>query len=631
MTPSSIVLLHFDEPADILPADALGNLDDLGVESGIVAPDVAETWCGVGRVFEQASTNALIAGDKSTLGTMLPRDCSIRVLISFVLTGANGPQTIISRGVNDGTTPERYAYGLEVEEQAGNAGFLEVRMFWQDASGAVVTAPPGVFQHVGDGKEIKLTATRRYETSGRVVVRYYVDSRMIGEFEMTSTISGGVSGTMTIGGRKSGGAWSRFLNGTIDELEVLDYELSADEVRATWERLTIHQPQGYATMRGLAPPGVGWFNNPSSDTAKRAKVVGQAIGLFVAAVEEFRATFLPSTCPAWLLPRWESLYVLTSKPLDSLDVRRARVLARMSAEDGYSIPALKAAFSIALGIDADDVEILEYLNERNDPFTSLVAERWTDGDVGTWSTSVGELALNVPSGTAIDISPAIGDCRLWTPLDRTDVGPVWFAAKVVSYTGVPSGSFVGLMLHRRTGNRTLWFGLYNNGTTIDLIRREGTIGAFGAAVSLATIAAGPVWLRIDLDPGGQDSDDVTPVALKLSWSTTGPSSGFTTVTTTAYPWYELAGFGAFTTSTPGADIDARFDDARIFVPKALAPFCWFAYRDPNLPGTYDPIAANALARVASPAHMYGAACASKHLLCGDPVSGLVGWTPMGES
>lgn len=632
MIPSTIVLLHFDEHEDVLPADALGNLNDLGIEPGIVVPSVEQTWCGVGRKFAQATTNALIAGDKSANGTMLPRNASIQALISLTLTGSAGPQTIISRGVNDGSIPERYAYGLEVGEQAGNPGYLEVRWFWSDASGVIVTAPPGVFQHAGDGKEIMLTATRRWEASGRIVVRYYVDSRMIAELDITSTISGGYTGTTTIGGRKSAGAWSRFLNGTIDELAVCDYELSADEIRATWDRLTVHQPSGYETFRGLAPPGVGWFNNPSSDIARRAKVVGQAIGLFVAAVEEFRATFLPGTCPAWLLPRWEALYAMSAKPLDSLDILRARVLARMAAEDSYSLPSLRAAFSVVFGMDADDVEILEPTNEWRDSFdASITAERWTSGAVGAWSVAGGELVLSVPSGTNVNQSPTLGDCRLWTPIDRTDVGPVWFSAKAASFVALPSGAFVGLCLHRRVGNKTLWFGLHSNGVSIRLVTCEGSItGGFSALTVLATIAAGPVWLRMSLDPGAQLATIDTAVPITMSWSTIGPSSGFADHVTTAYPWYDLAGFGAFTTATPAANVGARFDDVHVLVRNGLAPFVWFAYRNPALPGSYDLIGANALARNVSPAHELGAACASKSLIMGDPVFGLVGWTPMGN-
>lgn len=630
MTPSTIILLHFDEPSGISPADELGNLDDLGVEPGIVAPDVVQSWCGVGRRFLQAETNGLIAADVSSNGTLLPRDASVQALISLTLASAAGPQTIIARGVNDGSLPERYAYGLELEEQAGNPGFVEVRWFWSDAAGTVITAPPGVFRHAGDGAEILITATRRWEASGTVVVRYYVDSRLIADLRISSSIGGGFTGTTTIGARKSGGVWDRYLNGMIDELAVLDYELSADEIAATWQRLTVHQPAGYETFRGLAPPGVGWFDNPSSDIARRAKVVGQAIGLFVAGVEEFRSTFLPGTCSAWLLPRWEHLYAMSPMPLDSLDVRRARVLARMAAEESYSIPALQAAFSVLFGLDPDQVGILEVSNEWTDSFDALADERWSPGATAAWSIASGELEFDAPAAVDIDIEPTLSSCYLRTPLDRTDVGPIWFGAKLVDFTGLPSGSFVGLALHRRVGNRTLWFGVHNNGATIDLVTTEGVYGVFGALTVLATIASGPLWLRVNLEPADDaDPTDATPVPITLSWSVTGPSSGFTDHNGTAYPWYDLAGFGAFTTSTPGAPIAARFDDAHVLVRNGLAPFVWFAYRDPALAGSYDLINSNTLGRKVSPAHMLGAACASKHLLVGDPVFGLVGSVPMG--
>lgn len=629
----SVIMLRFDEPTGVLPSDEAERLNDLGIESGIAIPVVAETFCGLGRTFVQASDNALIAGDRSTLSaTVLPRDASIMALISLTLAGASGPQTIIARGINDGTIPERYAYGLEVVGTAGSPGSFDVRWFWSDASGTVITADAATFEHAGDGAEIMLTATRRVEGPS-VIVRYYIDSRIIGEFDVTSTISGGVSGTTTIGGRKSAGAWSRFLNGTIDELQVVNYELTADEVRTTWERLTVHQPAGLEAFKGLAPPGVGWFNNLSSDIARRAKVVGQAIGLFISHVEELRSTFLPGKCAPWLLPRWEDLYAIFPMPLDSIDLRRARVLARMAAEEGYSIPQLQTAFSLLFGLDPASVEILELSNEWTDTFdgTDIIAERWQSGSVGAFAIipSLHQLSIDVADSLDINQSPTLGDCRLWTPLDRTDGGQVFFAAKVVDFD-MPHGSFVGLMLHRRVGSRTLWFGIYNNAGVFEIATCEGTMsGGFSAITSLATVTVGPLWLRINLGAGDDTFLGNDTLTLTLSWSTTGPTSGFTNHDTTAYRWYDLAGFGAFTTITTAFELGMTFDDAHVYVPQGLAPFAWFAYRDPALDGTYDLINANALARKVSPAHMYGAACASKRFLFGDPVAGLIGSTPWG--
>lgn len=620
--PSPIVLLHFDEPAGANPTDSLGNLAQLAVEPGIVAPVVASAWTGAARRFRQADTNALIAADLSANGTMLPRDVTIQALIAFTLTGASGPQTIYTRGVDDGSAPERYAYGLEVEEQAINPGHLEVRWFWQDSAGTIITAPPGVFKHAGDGAEIMLTATRRWESKSRVVVRYYIDRRMIAELVTTSgDISGGVSGSTSVGARKAAGTWDRFLNADVDELLVADYEMSADEIAQTFDRLAVHQPAGLAMLRGLAPPGVWWFDNPGNGIGRRMKVIGQALGLPLSAIASMRATFLPDRCPVWLLVRWEALYTIIPKPLDSLDMRRARVIARMSADEGFSIPALQQAFSGVLALDAAEVEILEYTNEIRDGFDTLEAERWSEGSIGTWSIDTGRLKLTVPSGTAVPVDVAPNPCHLWTPLDRQD-GSAFLQAKIVDYAALPVGAFVGLMMHARVGSRTLWFGVYNNAGTIELGTREVDFGgdSFGAWAPIVAMPAGPVWLRLQIAPDA---------SLGLWYSTSGANSGFTFYGSAAWPDYDLAGFGAFTTATPGVDIVARFDDFVGFTPEGLVPFVWFAYRDPSLPGSPDMIGANALARKVSPAHMYAAACSSKSLILDDPTC-LLDTTPMGS-
>ena len=634
--PSAILLLHFDEPNGVSPADALGNLDDLGGDVGVIAPLSVDAFTGAGRGFRQANPNALIAGDASSLGTMLPRDASIQALITIALTGAAGPQTVIARGIHDGSAPERYAYGLQVQEQAGNPGYVEIAWFWEDSAGNVITAPPGVFRHAGDTTEIMLTATRRWEAIDRVVVRYYVDRRCIGELVSTSgDISGGVTGTTTIGGRKNAGAWEHFLNADLDELAVFDYELSAEEVAQTFDRLTIHQPAGLASFAGLAPPGLPWTEDPSTDIAKRAKVIGHGIGLLTAAIEELRACFLPAHCPAWLLPRWESLYGLAPGPLDSLDVRRARVIARMSADEGYSIPALMAAFAPVFGLDSSAVQMIEYANEWSDSLdTEIAPERWTSGDVGTWSVVNGQLVLAVPNGTNIPPGPTPNPCHLWTPIDRgadDDPGNEFDEATIsvtfVDVSDVPAAtlqtSLVGMCLHNRVGNRTLWIGLHSpDGVARQLGYREGTAaGGLGAFTSVAAAPAnGPLWIRVRTVHDG---------TLVISWSTTGPSAGWTSASATAFGAYNIAGLGMTTDAALASAVSVRFDDFIAWTPGALRQFCWFAFRDPTLPGFMDMIGAQLLARVVSPAHMIGAACASKSLLMGDPVLGLVGTTPMG--
>ncbi|MBC7978056.1 MAG: hypothetical protein H7138_23995, partial [Myxococcales bacterium] len=68
---SAIVLVRFAESAKLQPSDTLGNLADLGTETGIVAPPRVSAWTGAGRRFVQASTHGLVAADLSGNGTLL--------------------------------------------------------------------------------------------------------------------------------------------------------------------------------------------------------------------------------------------------------------------------------------------------------------------------------------------------------------------------------------------------------------------------------------------------------------------------------------------------------------------------------------------------------------------------------
>ena len=341
---SAIILLPFSESGKVQPSDLLGNLGDLGTETGIVAPARVSAWTGFGRQFVQASTNGLVAVDLSSNGTLLQRDVTIQVLISLTLSGASGPQTIIARGNNDGTASERYAYGLELQEQSGFPGFVEVRWSWQDSSGTIKAQAPGVFRSPGDGVEFMLTATRRWESTSRVVVRYYVNDQLIAELvSADGDISGGTTGHTTIGAQKSSGSYGRYFNGVLDELMVLDNELSIEEIRHTWRRLTEYQPGGVETFAALSPDGSVWYKNPGNDIAKRVKIVGQLLGLGVAGAEETRALILPDAMPLELAPRWEAICEQSAAPGDSLDVRRVRVVSYLSRDEGFLLDPIKQA------------------------------------------------------------------------------------------------------------------------------------------------------------------------------------------------------------------------------------------------------------------------------------------------
>lgn len=471
---SGIILLHLDEPATLQPSDSLGNLEDLGTETGIVAPGRVSTWAGFGRQFLQASTNGLVAPDRSSNGTLLLRDVTIQALLSLTLTGATGPQTLIARGLNDGTASERYAYGLELEQQAGFAGFVEARWFWQDSSGTIKTQAAGVFKHPGDGVEFMLTATRRWQSTSSVVVRYYVNDQLIAELTSSDgDISGGTTGHTTLGARKASGTYGRYLNGVIDDLAVLDLELSLEEIRHTWRRLTEYQPGGIETFAGLMPPGARWYKNPGNDIGRKAKVVGELLGLVVAGAEEVRALSLPDAAPLERTQRWEGILDLTARPGDSLDVRRARNLGFLAREEAFDVPTIQQALSEPLDLAPSDVQILEFTNTVTDDFATSIASRWFDGLGATWSIVSGALQAFAASGADLQWV----DRKTPFLLQAAEPGRLYVAGKLVSYATIPTSSFMGLALHNRDVGEWLWFGIFNNGGTLQLGYRTAAAGA----------------------------------------------------------------------------------------------------------------------------------------------------------
>lgn len=618
---SGIILLHFDESAALQPSDSLGNLEDLGTETGIVAPGRVSTWAGFGRQFLQASTNGLVAPDKSSNGTLLLRDLTIQALLSLTLTGASGPQTLIARGLNDGTASERYAYGLELQEQAAFPGFVEVRWFWQDSSGTIRTQAPGVFRHPGDGVEFMLTATRRWQSTTSVVVRYYVNDQLVAELASTNgDISGGTTGHTTIGARKASGSYGRYLNGVVDELAILDIELSLEEIRHTWKRLTEYQPGGVETFAGLMPPGARWYANPGNDIGRKAKIVGQLLGLVVAGAEEVRALSLPDAAPIEKAAQWEGILDLTTRPGDSLDVRRARLVGFLSHEEAFDVPTIQQALSEPMDLAPSDVQILEFTNTVTDGFASI-GSQWFDGQGATWSIIPGALQAFAAAGSDLRWE----DRKTPFLLQAAEPFRLYVAGTLLSFATIPQSTFMGLALHNRDVGEWLWFGIYNNGGTLQLGYRTAAAGAapgaWNSLVSPTSIA--PYWLRIATS---QAQGFTGGGPLTLSWSTTSATSGFTSqqvsVGTIAPNGWHYAGFALFATvASTAADTTVTFDDFVLHTADSVSPFVWYAYRNPALPGAPDMAGADALVRRTKPAYTHAAAIAALQCICDDLLNG----------
>lgn len=621
------MLWSFAEPDGVMPSDAIGNLDDLGV--AVAAPIAAIAWTGGGRTFTRSLSHGLVAADLPGKDTLLQRDVTVQALVSLTLTGASaGPQTLIARGLNDGSIAERYAFGIELQA-SGTAGHVDVRMFWQDGAGVIRTQTAGLYQHPGDGVEFLLTVTRRWESTSKVVVRYYANEYLLGEIiSVDGDISGGTTGGTSIGTRKAVGVWSNFFNGTIDNLAVFDREVSLEEIRETWRRLHVHQPAGVAMFTGLILPGLRWAADPGNYSGRRVKLAGQALGLGIAAIEELRALFLPDASPKDLIARWERLTGLSAKPRDSLDRRRSRVTSFLAREEGMSGPAVLATLDEPLDAATSPLALVEFTNTVTDDFTTLRTERWLIEPAASWSIVASALRVTVAGGADVRWETQRLGRHARMALNR-EGGRFFVSAKLVSST-LQADAGVGLLLNNGRSGNAIWFGVYNNAGTVQLGYRKVAGNVLGAWTPIVTPwASSPVWLRIYTPQGTGFS--AGSGSYTFGYSTTGPTTGFVEqVIATGVTDPEWAGFGVFGTSAAlvGA-VTADFDDFTAYMPDGLRTFNWYVYRNPALGGDPDIVGGRLLVEKIKPAHTHATAIESMSVLCDNARYGLCDRGPMG--
>lgn len=614
MAEENIVLLRFNEAADALrPSDTAGGLEDLGVETGLALPAVVDAYAGYGRQF--GSGFGLIADDIDA-ATLLTRNVSVQVLVSWdaaAQLAAGTPGTVVCRGL-DGSSAEYYAFGLELRAITASIG--ELRWFWQDNAGTIYTQTGGHFQPTTD--YLLLTATRRWQSSTEVVLRYYVNDRLVAEVISTdSAIGGGTTGTFAVGARKTSGTWGRWLEGVIDELMVTNYELSAEEIELTWARLSDHQPAGGDLVRGLLPPGAPYSDDPASRIQRLFVVMGQALGYSTAVIENMRRNLLPDRAYGAMLERWERILRQPPKGGDSRDRRRTRLVAFMQQTGGSSTASIQAALAPLFGLDAADVELLEFSTVLEDPFDSIRTVLWSPEPSAAWSVVSGEAQVTSALGSDLrwDASHRSAARMLLSvsqpdiPGDYSSEGVVVDVKLSTYWAALPDTCIVGLMVTNFRSGDAFWYGVQNVSGTRQLgyVRYQaGALDGFTALVDPSADAA--YWLRLR-----QTADAVFSLEYSDDGITYTTESGVAGIAD-----FEFAGVGAMATdAATGATLTATFDDFVVYTPEGARPYNWYAYRNTGLPGVYDLVGAKAVVRRMTQAHMHGAAILNTSVLCDD--------------
>lgn len=617
---TTVFLYPIDEQADeVLPSDETGTGPDLQPVDPDAVPEIVDGFTGPARQLGDglAFTSAENTGDAD-----IRRDMTAQAILEldFDAQVAIGTLGIV---VGGGT-----CWQLSLAAMAATERHVRIRLGWEDTnlSGSLdepELAEDGVV--VGWPENwVLLTATRRWLSPTEVRVRYYLQDQLVGEnISPYGAIEPSFSPYLTMGCRRAISGppdFEAFLAAKIDSWKVTDFEMTAEEVEATFKRLAVHQPAGGAMVRACQPPGQVYSEDPDSAIQRELAIDGDALGLALAKLEELRTDFSPAR--AWsMLDDWERICRLPPKLLDTVETRRNRVLSFLRKVHGHSVPGVQEALAAAMDLDPDQVEVLEYVNLWTDDFATAVASWWRQEHGGITIVS-GEVKLELDNAVDGRWPLTLGQPTiLWHSIDGDvlDNDPAEGADVTIelSSVNIGNGCHVGLVAWN-LARQLFFFGYYRTGGVTKLGWRKWSGGGFGAFTALEDPApALSQWLRMRFDGG---------TAWRVWWNGTGPDElDNETAIPAGIALPRNVGLAIFQdTDTNPSAADCTFDDYRGFFPNGLRVFNWYAYRDPLLDGSPDMPGARAIVAKLKPAETEASAvtvttvkCDSADSLCDD--------------
>lgn len=619
---SAKLLIRFDElETATRPQDETGVCGDFDVISTPVAtvmPIKAISALGRGRTFN-AATMGLGARDKDPGATLLTRDATVQIVMSWDAAAQNAagiPGTIISRGVG-GSSAEFVSYGLRLDVSDAPTFTALVRWYWQDVAG-VVKLQTGAQVCIPPGQYTMLTATRRWVSPTHVELAYYVgDTLLAAVTSVDGSIGGGTTGLVQLGCRTIAGVNGAFLAGTLDELMVLDRELCAEEIEATWLRLTRYQPLATQLFRDQFDPDFPMAGEPDADQQLDIRMTGHALGLVASNAENLRAYFLPQRAYGSTLEQWEEATAVTPKPgaTGSIEERRARVLARLRQKQGVSIPGLQEALRGLIGdATVDDLEFLAFSNTVTDHFASLDPLRWDGNTVGGWAGVAGTARSTPAAGTYTfdGTTQTWIYARMCVPADGREAHALAKVKMTTPQANLETGLFFGQV---GLGNYLL-FGLRDVAGVFTLVveRFRGNVSLGGAAAILGANPAN-LWLHIFDTPGS--------TAWQCEYSITSATTGFILVDSTAFADLDPQWTGMYV-RTIGATAGAGqvdVDDFILYSPFGSSPFNAYVLLDQALGFSPDVLGAQSVVAAIKHAFTHATFITRRALLCDDAGSG----------
>lgn len=501
----AVLLVRFDEEDDATrPQDdtrALADLDITVTGTGLLTmPVVADGAVGRARSFVPANKTGLGARDLDPGTTLVTRDCSIQVILSWNAAGQLAtltPGNIVSRGMS-GSAGERVCYGLQLDVSDAPSSTALMRWHWEDIAG-VARLQTGAQVVIRPGAFTMLTATRRWVSPTSVLLRYYVGDILIGEVQSADgSIGGATTGAVQIGTRRIAGVDSNFYAGRLDEVMVLDRELCAEEIEATWLRITKYQPLGTQMFIELHDPGFPFSDDPASDQQLETRLIGQALGYSAAIIENLRANFLPQRAYGSVLEQWEEATRVGPAPILDIDTRRARVLARLRQRRGVSIPGIgDALVGLLGGASVDDLEFIAFSNTIVDEFATIDPLRWDVTPAASWVAAGGGARGIRAAGSFTFAADTTGAWR-YMQLALSGGGKQAHAIAKLTVTTPQANLETGVFFAERGHGNFLLVGLRDVAGAFHIFTESFIGGVSQGAVDQATLAGNPaaLWLHV---------------------------------------------------------------------------------------------------------------------------------------
>lgn len=622
-TRSTLVHWRFDEAtSDVRPSDSKGSVADL-----LTVADPVPVVSGVTGYARSFGPSRSFSGSDVVSGLSLAtRDVTLQMLVAWDFDEQNvvaAPGTIVQRGAS-GSSSERVCFSLDVRVVNYALRVAEVRFVWETSAGVKMIQPGGHFIADSSIGWMMITATRHWISSTEVELQYYVGSSLVGEH----IVPGGDIGGSTLGTMKVGAGLGGAFCGYVDELRVLNYHVTQEEVEATWLRLSKWQPSGYTTIRQLFQPRAPISDSPTSRVQRIFRGVGNALGYASAQVDNMRRNMMPDRAYGSVLERWEGITGEAPRALDTTKQRRSRVIGHLQQHQGSSPPGVTGATAAQLAVVPSQLVIKAFSNDWTEDFSGGTQLRWTIFNPGMGIVS-NAWRMNLAGASDYQFTGMMrGNWRaMITSVQGNGRGSHAIAKLTPTTIGLNGevGIFMGDWVH---GNYTL-FGIRNVAGVYNYMQERFQNGISLGSFSLGTTALVAQYLHLQqLEGAGGFGAGTLTAQYQGQWGATlaalASSALFNQVS--AVQWVGLYARSIGGVVTTG--IDVSWDDFTLRARYGERPFSWYVYRDPGLPGVPDLIGAQRSATRVAHAFTSVGVVANMTARC-DSAASLCDNTPLG--